>query len=101
VLANGEILKIPKVAGADVYKGKTIHSQSFKHPNDFHGKSVVVLGIGNNTADISTALVGHASKIYLAHRRGANIVSLFCQSVVPFIITCLLAASFHVGWKTW
>ena len=67
--------KLPQFAGTDIYKGKIIHSQSFKCPNNFDGKSVVVLGIGNNAADISTALVVHASKIYLAHQRGANIVS--------------------------
>lgn len=54
---------------------EVIHAQASR-PSDFKGKRAVVLGLGNNAADISTALVGHASKIYLAHRRGANLVSL-------------------------
>jgi hypothetical protein len=33
-----------------------------------------VLGIGNNAVDIATTLVDHASKIYLSHRHGVNLV---------------------------
>lgn len=68
--------RMPTFACRDVFQGEVIHAQAFKRPSDFKGKTVVVLGLGNNAADISTALVGQASKIYLAHRRGANLVSL-------------------------
>jgi len=49
------------------------------HPRrraNFKGKAVAVLGIGNNTAYIATALVGNTSKIYLSHRGGVNLVAL-------------------------
>lgn len=67
--------KIPTFAGRELFQGEIVHTQAFKRPSNFEGKTVVVLGLGNNAADISVALLGHASKIYLAHRRGANLVS--------------------------
>lgn len=35
----------------------------------------MVVGLGNTAADVSTSLVGTASKIYLAHRLGSIVVS--------------------------
>ena len=68
--------KLPKFEGQDIFEGKIIHSREYKRPSDFAGKRVVVLGLGNTAADTSTTLVGHASQIYLSHRRGANLVSI-------------------------
>jgi dimethylaniline monooxygenase (N-oxide forming) len=67
--------KLPKFEGQDLFQGKIIHSREFKRPADFSGKRLVVLGLGNTAADTSTTLVGHASEVYLSHRRGANLVS--------------------------
>jgi len=72
--------KIPDIAGRNLFKGDVIHSQAFKSPSQFKGKSVAVLGIGSTAADIATALVGHARKIYLPHRGGTNIV---CCPITP------------------
>lgn len=50
-------------------------------PSDYAGKRVVVLGMGNTSADIANALVGIASEVYLSHSRGAHVVRpllLFC-----------------------
>jgi dimethylaniline monooxygenase (N-oxide forming) len=76
VVCSGEWGKqrIPSFAGRSLFKGEVIHSQAFKRPSEFKGKSIAVHGIGNNAADIATALVGHASKIYLSHRGGVNLV---------------------------
>jgi hypothetical protein len=49
------------------------------HPRrraNFKGKAVAVLGIGNNTPYIATALVGNTSRIYLSHRGGVGLVAL-------------------------
>lgn len=59
--------KMPAFAGRENFEGQNIHSLAFKNPEHFKGKGVVVLGIGNNVADISTSLVGHATNI-LNHR---------------------------------
>lgn len=65
---------MPSVPGLEDFQGSSIHVQSFKHPRDFTGKRVMVVGFGNSAADTSTQLVGVAGKIYLAHRHGARIV---------------------------
>lgn len=44
---------------------------------DFDKKNVIVVGIGNSAADIAVDLVGKASRVYLAHRRGAAVISRF------------------------
>ncbi|MCJ1321957.1 hypothetical protein MMC15_007302 [Xylographa vitiligo] len=75
VFCNGlmEIPSVPKFDGREKFAGTVIHSQAFKRPEAFTGQNVVVVGLGNSAADTATALVGHASKIYLSHRRGMNI----------------------------
>jgi dimethylaniline monooxygenase (N-oxide forming) len=65
---------MPTIPGLDTYGGTSIHVRSFKRPEDFSNKRVMVVGFGNSAADTSTQLVGTASKIYLSHRHGAHIL---------------------------
>ena len=46
-----------------------------RRPSDFKDMRVLVVGVGNSAADISTELIGNAKKIYLSHRGGAKLVS--------------------------
>lgn len=71
------IPKMPVFEERQKFEGKIIHSLAYKHPKNFGGKRVVVFGFGNNAADISTSLVGHAKDVYLAHRSGANLIPRF------------------------
>ncbi|KAH8667603.1 flavin monooxygenase-like protein [Tricladium varicosporioides] len=64
----------PEFEGMEKFKGKMIHCQAFKRPEDFKDMRVIVLGIGNSAADTSTGLVGIAKKVYLSHRGGVKIV---------------------------
>ncbi|MCJ1401248.1 hypothetical protein MMC11_004460 [Xylographa trunciseda] len=75
MFCNGlmEIPYIPRLEGREKFKGAVIHSQAFKRPEAFTGQNVVVVGLGNSAADTATGLVGHASKVYLSHRKGINI----------------------------
>ncbi|CAK7231354.1 hypothetical protein SEUCBS140593_007897 [Sporothrix eucalyptigena] len=76
VMATGTNDKpsMPKIDGLDTFTGRVLHSQAFKRPEDFTGKSVLVVGIGSTAGDTAVALVGHARKIYMAHRSGAYIL---------------------------
>ncbi|MCJ1416901.1 hypothetical protein MMC32_003240 [Xylographa parallela] len=75
VFCNGlmQIPSVPILEGREKFTGTVIHSQAFKRPEAFAGQRVVVVGLGNSAADTATGLVGHASKIYLSHRKGMNI----------------------------
>lgn len=43
-------------------------------PEDFKGRRVLLVGLGNTGADIAVTLVGHADRIYASHRAGSLIV---------------------------
>jgi hypothetical protein len=58
-----------------------IHDDS---PEMFSGQAVVVAGLGCTGADIACDLVGHASKIYLSHRRGNYVVSSRNSQILYF-----------------
>ena len=66
---------VPAIKGMDSFGGKIIHSQAFKRPADFLGMKVLVVGLGNSAADISSELVGHADEVFVSHRHGQNVVS--------------------------
>lgn len=66
--------KQPKIEESELFEGRIIHSQAFKQPEDFARNFLVVLGLGSTAADTATVYVNKASKIYLFHRRGANLI---------------------------
>jgi dimethylaniline monooxygenase (N-oxide forming) len=66
---------VPKIEGMDTFTGRAIHSNEYKGPEPYAGKTVVVVGFGNTGPDIACDLVGNANKVYLSHRVGHAIVS--------------------------
>jgi cation diffusion facilitator CzcD-associated flavoprotein CzcO len=56
------------------FNGRVIHSHDFKGDEDFRGKRVVVLGIGNSALDIAVDLSYLADRVFLSTRRGAHII---------------------------
>ncbi|KAI0151658.1 FAD/NAD(P)-binding domain-containing protein [Xylariaceae sp. FL1272] len=66
---NG-IPSYPSMPNRNKFKGTVIHGQSFKGPESFAGKRVLVVGIGNSACDASLSLINHASKVYQSYRRG-------------------------------
>ena len=54
VWATGEFLrpKRIKLPGQEVFIGQILHSQDVRNLQDFAGKNVVVLGMGNTAADL-------------------------------------------------
>lgn len=80
--------KMPQLRDRELFHGQVIHAKQFKRPSDFKGKRVVVIGFGNNAADISTSLIGNAERIYISHRSGANLVSshLSCYIILHSVL---------------
>ncbi|KAM3457951.1 hypothetical protein NHJ6243_007576 [Beauveria neobassiana] len=76
VMATGPHVKATpfRLEGQEAFEGEVMHSQRFKRASDYAGKRVVVLGMGNTSADIANELVGVASKVYLSHNRGAHVL---------------------------
>jgi dimethylaniline monooxygenase (N-oxide forming) len=60
----------PAFPGADAFQGVQMHSQD----DQFRGKTVVVLGMGNSAMDIAVEASFVAEHTYLAARRGAHVM---------------------------
>jgi dimethylaniline monooxygenase (N-oxide forming) len=56
------------------FDGVEMHAHHYRNPDDWHGKRVVVLGMGNSAMDIAVEASYVADKVFLAARRGAHIV---------------------------
>nr|VWO95175.1 N/A [Ganoderma boninense] len=54
IMATGTLgaPNVPRVSGADVFKGRLCHSVEYNGPEEFTGKRVVVIGAGNTAIDI-------------------------------------------------
>jgi cation diffusion facilitator CzcD-associated flavoprotein CzcO len=58
----------------DEFSGETMHAQSYRTPERFIGKDVVVVGVGNTGADIASELSWHANSVTLSTRSGAHVL---------------------------
>ncbi|KAH0442394.1 dimethylaniline monooxygenase 2 [Colletotrichum camelliae] len=76
IMATGQnhTPKYPDIKKIELFRGETLHSKSFKSPEGFKGKDVLIIGLGNTGADTAASLVGHANNIYLSHRHGCLVL---------------------------
>lgn len=56
------------------FSGETMHAQTYRTPDAFLGKDVVVVGVGNTGADIASELSWHANSVILSTRSGAHVL---------------------------
>ncbi len=63
---------IPKQSGS--FSGEIMHARSYRTPDRFIGKHVVVVGLGNTGADIACELSWHAASVTISTRSGAHIL---------------------------
>ncbi|XP_008070298.1 dimethylaniline monooxygenase [N-oxide-forming] 5-like [Carlito syrichta] len=60
--------------GIEVFEGCYFHSREYKSPEDFLGKRIIVVGIGNSGVDIAVELSRVAKQVFLSTRRGSWIL---------------------------
>lgn len=56
---------VPRVAGQDLFAGRSLHSADYRRPADFAGKRVLVVGGGNSGAQIFAELVDTAKATWV------------------------------------
>uniref|UniRef100_T1JB49 Flavin-containing monooxygenase n=1 Tax=Strigamia maritima TaxID=126957 RepID=T1JB49_STRMM len=66
---------IPSFPGLDKFEGKKIHTKSYRIPNEYVDKRVLVIGLGNSGGDIAVEVSRIAEIVYLSTRRGSWIVN--------------------------
>uniref|UniRef100_A0A8C2H0T4 Flavin-containing monooxygenase n=1 Tax=Cyprinus carpio TaxID=7962 RepID=A0A8C2H0T4_CYPCA len=76
-------LPLQDFPGINTFKGKFFHSRDYKNPEEWRGKRVVVIGIGNSGGDIAVELSRMAKQVYLSTRRGSWILNRVGDKGVP------------------
>ncbi|MCB8907912.1 MULTISPECIES: NAD(P)/FAD-dependent oxidoreductase [unclassified Streptomyces] len=67
--------RLPDWPGRDAYKGRLDHARTYRNPEPYAGKDVLVVGIGNTGAEIAADLAdGGAARVRLAVRTVPHIV---------------------------
>ncbi|KAM4064382.1 flavin-binding monooxygenase-like domain-containing protein [Hirsutella rhossiliensis] len=73
----------PRMPGRDKFQGIVMHGQNYRSPEQFAGKRVLVVGIGNTACEVAISLSGRVAKLYQAYRRGRIMVSRYLDSGIP------------------
>ncbi|XP_029474103.1 dimethylaniline monooxygenase [N-oxide-forming] 5-like isoform X2 [Rhinatrema bivittatum] len=68
-------LPLESFPGIEKFKGRYFHSRDYKDPDEFLGKRIIVIGIGNSGGDIAVELSRTAQQVFLSTRRGSWIVN--------------------------
>lgn len=64
--------RLPRHPGE--FRGEIRHSVSFKHPDEFRGKRVLIIGLGNSGADIACDAAANADAAFVSVRRGYHFI---------------------------
>nr|UZZ64698.1 tAncFMO1-4 [synthetic construct] len=76
-------LPLDSFPGIEKFKGQYFHSREYKNPEEFQGKRVLVIGIGNSGGDIAVELSRTAKQVFLSTRRGSWVLSRVSDNGYP------------------
>jgi len=78
VMSTGIIAnpKVPLLAGQDSFRGRVMHSVEYRRPNEFIGRRVLIVGVGNSGGEIGAELARAGARVTVLVRSGANVVPL-------------------------
>lgn len=88
----------PHFPGEELFRGSILHSVSYRRPENFQGKNVLVVGVGNSGAEIAAELGESGAKVDLAVRSGAYIVPLSLAGVpIQYFSILLQKLPLHIA----
>ncbi|XP_032684627.1 flavin-containing monooxygenase FMO GS-OX-like 2 isoform X2 [Odontomachus brunneus] len=69
IICNGHYFNpyVPIIPGIESFSGLILHSHAYRKPEEFSGKTVLVLGAASSGIDIGIDLSDHATRVYLSH----------------------------------
>lgn len=65
---------MPRLPGQERFAGEIRHSVTYRNPDEFQGKRVLIVGAGNSGVDIACDAARSAEKAFLSVRRGYRFV---------------------------
>lgn len=70
-LCSGQFQKgnLPKLEGAQDFRGKILHSTDYRNGEEFRGQRVLCIGLGESSADVTTEIGEVAAATHLSLRR--------------------------------
>jgi len=76
VCANGVTWapNLPSYPGQETFTGQVRHSNTFRYPDEFKGRRVLVVGAGNSGVDIACDAALNAEAAFLSVRRGYRFI---------------------------
>ncbi|XP_048353757.1 flavin-containing monooxygenase 5-like [Sphaerodactylus townsendi] len=90
-------LPLSTFPGIEKFKGRYFHSRDYKNPNEFTGKRVIVVGIGNSGGDLAVEISHTADQVFLSTRRGAWILNRVSDHGYPGDV--VLSTRFNIFMK--
>lgn len=83
VMASGIVAnpRRPRFAGEEGYRGRVMHAVEYCRPQEFVGKRVLVVGVGNSGGEIGAELARSGSQVTVAVRSGTHVVP---KTIGPF-----------------
>ncbi|XP_015597693.1 flavin-containing monooxygenase FMO GS-OX-like 4 [Cephus cinctus] len=83
LICNGHFFEpnIPSIPGIETFPGTFLHSHSYRKPEVYSGKTVIILGASSSGTDIAIELHSHAYKVYLSHHN-ARITSVLPSNII-------------------
>lgn len=76
-------LPLESFPGIHDFKGRYIHSRFYKNYEEYRGKTVLVVGIGNSAGDIAVEISGIAKQVYVSTRHGTWVLSRISNNGLP------------------
>ncbi|XP_066453385.1 dimethylaniline monooxygenase [N-oxide-forming] 2-like [Eleutherodactylus coqui] len=76
-------LPLESFPGIHDFKGHYIHSRFYKKCEDYRGKTVLVVGIGNSAGDIAVEISAMAKQVYVSTRQGTWVISRIYHDGLP------------------
>jgi cation diffusion facilitator CzcD-associated flavoprotein CzcO len=78
VVATGIVAnpKRPQFSGEERFAGRIAHSVTYRRPDPYRGRTVLVVGVGNSGAEIASEIARAGGRVTVAVRSGANVVPL-------------------------
>lgn len=102
IVATGvnRVPNVPKWKGEESFQGEISHSRSYKNPQPFLRKKVLVIGMGNTGAEIALDLAEHEVDTYVSVRSPISVVPRDLNGR-PVQVTSKQLAKLPFGFGDW